>query len=84
MSYVNRKFYIFDVSQVDLIDFSQVLETSKDTLRLSMDGTKTFIKFDIVNPNFLDTLTSKEGPYTYEEMLEILFTPFWSEGNKMI
>lgn len=84
MSYENRTFYIFDANQIDLIDFNQVLETSADTLRLSVDKTKTFIKYDGEHPDFLDTLTSKEGPYTYEEMLEILVTPFWSEPNVMI
>jgi len=84
MIYEDRKFYIFGVDQIDLVDFNQVLETSADTLRLSVDKTKTFIKFDGEHPEFLDSLTTKEGPYTYEEMLEILVTPFWSEPNMLI
>jgi hypothetical protein len=46
--YGNRKYLIIPSSIVDNINFSQVHETSKDTLRYSVDGTKTFVKYDIV------------------------------------
>ena len=44
--YSNRNYIIFNVSEVDKVDFNQVLETSAETLRRSVDGTKTFIKWD--------------------------------------
>ena len=37
--YENRKFVIFSVTELDLVDFSQVLETSAETVRKSVDGT---------------------------------------------
>lgn len=46
MSYNNRNYIIFNVSEVDKVDFNQVLETSAETLRKSVDGTKTFVKWD--------------------------------------
>lgn len=42
----NRNYVIFNVSEIEKIDFSQVLETSAETLRRSVDGTKTFVKWD--------------------------------------
>jgi hypothetical protein len=78
MNYENRKFYILDVSQLDLVDFSQILETSKETVRKSTDESKTFIKFDGEYPQFLDNITSKEGPYTYNEIIEILAGTAWT------
>ncbi len=78
MNYENRKFYILDVSQLDLVDFSQILETSKETVRKSTDESKTFIKFDGEYPQFLDNITSKEGPYTYNEIIEILSGTAWT------
>ena len=78
MNYENRKFYIIDVSELDLVDFSQVLETSKETVRKSVDESKTFIKFDGENPEFIDNLVSKEGPYTYNEIIEILSGTAWT------
>jgi hypothetical protein len=44
--YENRNFVIFNTSELDQIDFDQVLETSADTVRQSVDGTKTFVKWD--------------------------------------
>jgi hypothetical protein len=42
--YNERKFMIFNVSELGNIDFTQVQETSVETVRVSVDGTKTFVK----------------------------------------
>ena len=82
MSYENREFMIFNVSELPQIDFTQVLETSIDTVRKSVDQTKTFVKWDIETiPTSVENLTTKEGPYTYEEILAILATPEWTDPN---
>ena len=75
-TYEHRNFMIFKVSELDSVDFTQVLETSKDTVRKSVDETKTFVKWEGDNtPTSVDSLTTKEGPYTYNEILTILATP---------
>ena len=76
--YENRSFAIFSTTEIDQVDFSLVCETSADTLRKSVDETKTFVKWDGEQPEFVSTLTTLEGPYTYTEILEILSTPEWS------
>jgi len=82
--YEQRQFMIFNVSELTNIDFSQVLETSIDTVRKSVDGTKTFVKWDGETiPSSVDSLTTKEGPYTYQEIIDILNTPEWTT-NEMI
>ena len=78
-NYENRSFMIFNVSELPNIDFTQVLETSEETVRKSVDETKTFVKWDGEMPECVSTLTTKEGPYTYEEILVILSTPEWSK-----
>lgn len=78
-TYEHRNFMIFNVSELDSVDFTQVLETSKDTVRKSIDETKTFVKWEGDNaPTSVDSLTTKEGPYTYNEILTILSTPEWT------
>ena len=77
--YENREFMIFNVSELSDIDFTTVLETSIDTVRKSVNKTKTFVKWDGEMPECVSTLTTKEGPYTYEEILTILSTSEWSE-----
>jgi hypothetical protein len=75
--YETRNFAIFSLTEIEKIDFSQVLETSAETLRVSTDGTKSFIKWDGEQPEFVETLETLEGPYTYSEMLEILSGEEW-------
>ena len=47
MTYDNRRYLIIPSSIVDDIDFSQVHETSGQTLRYSVDNSKTFVKYDV-------------------------------------
>ena len=75
--YENREFIIFNVSELNQIDFTQVLETSIDTVRKSVDQTKTFVKWDGMMPECVNNLTTKEGPYTYDEIIPILLTTEW-------
>jgi hypothetical protein len=80
--YEERSFLIFNVSEINKVNFNEVLETSADTLRKSVDKTKTLIKWeDPDTPEFVATLTTKEGPYTYDEILIILATPEWTDPN---
>jgi hypothetical protein len=77
--YEQRNFVIFSVTELDQINFSEVLETSAETVRKSVDGTKTFVKWDgETPPPSVQALTTVEGPYTYTEILDILSTPEWS------
>ena len=76
--YVNRRFVIFNVTELPMIDFEQVYETSEETVRKSVDETKTFVKYDIPQPSSVSSLTTKSIEYTYDEILQILSTPEWS------
>lgn len=82
--YENRQFMIFNVSELPNIDFTQVLETSEETVRKSVDETKTFVKWDGEMPECVSTLTTKEGPYTYDEILTILSTSEWTKPMTML
>jgi hypothetical protein len=44
----NRRWLIIPTTATGSIDFNQVLESSPESLRLSVDGTKTFIKYEII------------------------------------
>jgi len=78
MDNVNRRFVIFDVTELSQIDFSQVYETSADTVRKSIDRTKTFVNYDLPQPSSVAALTTKSQEYTYEEILSVLGTEEWS------
>ena len=81
--YENRRFVIFEVTELPLIDFNQVYETDADTVRKSVDETKTFVKYDLPEPSSVTALTTKSQEYTYEEILQILNTPEWTPPSPL-
>jgi hypothetical protein len=85
MDYNNREFMIFSVTELPTINFNEVKETSIDTVRKSVDGTKTFVKWDgEIIPSSVESLTTKEGPYTYDEIIVILATEEWTDPNPLM
>jgi hypothetical protein len=78
MAFENRKYVIFNITELDQIDFSQVLETSAETVRRSIDDTQTFVKYENEQPTSVAALTSKSQEYTHEEILDILSTLEWT------
>ena len=72
-----RNYVIIDASEVPSVDFDQVLETSADTLRYNVAGTKTFVKFEGDTPSFLEGKTAN----THSEMLEILAGEEWTDPD---
>ena len=65
---MSKKYVIINNTDVSSVDFSQVQETSADTLRWNTDKTKTFVKFEGDTPSFL---TDKQQ-YNNAEILAIL------------
>lgn len=83
-NYETRQFMIFNASELGTVDFTQVLETSQDTVRRSVDGTKTFIKWEGDSiPSSVNNLTTKEGPYTYTEIKTILSDVEWTSNEEI-
>ena len=75
MSNENKKYIIIDASEISSIDFSQVTETSENTLRYSLDESKTYLKFEGETPSFLQG----KSIYNHNEILEILNGSEWNE-----
>ena len=91
---MNRTYVVFSTSETGSVDFSQVLETSNETLRLSVDGSKTFVKFEALSsytdetgslssniPSSIEALTTKSGSYSHSEILELLSTDERTDPN---
>jgi len=77
--YENRKYVILNTSETGSIDFTQILETSKDTLRLNLSGSRTFIKYEGSMPSSISALSSKTSEYTHTEILNVLTGSEWYE-----
>lgn len=74
------------VSEADQLDFSQIEQTSFETLRISLDGTRTVVKWitDTGIPSSVEALTTK-GPYlSYDEALALMSTSDWTDPNPIM
>ena len=70
-------YIIINMTEIGLVDFNSVLETSQATVRISVDGTQTVLKWEGSEPSFVASLSSYDGPYTHSEILSIMATTAW-------
>lgn len=71
---MSKKYVILDSDEVPDIVFSEVFETSADTLRYNSSGTQTFVKYEGAKPRFL----YGKDTYTHSEIMAILATSPWN------
>lgn len=71
-------YVIYNMADVSDINFSEVMQTSEATLRLSVDGLKTVLKFIGDTPSFLVGLKQ----YNHSAILAIMHTPEWTFNTK--
>ena len=72
MAYDNRRYLIIPTSITGSVDFNQVHETSAETLRLSVDGTQTFIKYEVteVTASYTESYPDPETDEMIETTIE--------------
>jgi len=78
----NTKTYAtINLIDIDLIDFSQVGETSASTVRKSLDNTEFVIKWEEgYVPTFITNASViPVGTYDHHAILELMDTPEWSQ-----
>ena len=80
---VSNKYLIIPVTELDKVDFNQLVITSKETLRYSVDGLKTFIEWNGIEPTFLNDLSGKEGSFDVDEIGIVLSNPEW-QSQKVV
>ncbi len=88
--YSAREFMIINSSKISAVDFEQILETSPETLRYSVDKSLTLFKWDNNKTNGIPSSIAnipseyKQGPYNYEEMMIELNSPVWTQPTSGI
>ena len=78
----NTKTYaVINLSDIGLIDFAQVGQTSASTVRKSLDNTEFVIKWEEgYTPTFInDASVIPVGTYDHHAILELMATEKWSE-----
>ena len=84
MHFEDRHYVIFDLTEVDTIDFSEVMETSADTLRKNLAETQSFVKYQGAMPPSVTALTTRSPEYTHEEILTLLAGTDWTDPDAEI
>ena len=75
-----RLYALLTVLETEKIYFTQVKETSIETIRKSVDGLLTFVEFDCDDiAEFLDPLEVIQV-VTYDELIVILGTSEWTNS----
>ncbi len=72
-----RQYVILNADEVSIVNFDEVLETSPSTLRYSLDGSQTFVKYEGAKPRFL----YGKDTYTHSQMLAILSGEDWTDPD---
>lgn len=73
------KYAIIKIEELTLIDFSQIGETSINTIRKSLDGSQFVIKW-VNEPTFITSgLVVPVSILTHQECLTLMQTPEWSK-----
>jgi hypothetical protein len=77
----NKTYAVINLTDISLIDFSQVAQSSASTIRKSLDDTQFVIKWeDGYTPTFImDGTVVPVGTYDHHAILQLMATPFWSE-----
>jgi len=81
MNFNNRHYIVFDLTEVDTIDFSEVMETSADTLRKNLAETQSFVKYEGAMPASVTALNTRSQEYTHAETLALLAGEEWTDPN---
>ena len=79
MKKIAETYAIINIEDLPNIDFSQVGETSKNTIRKSIDESQFVLKWN-TTPSFIANLTVIPVQIlTHSEALELMATEAWSE-----
>ena len=79
----NRRWVTIPISSTASIDFNDVLENSIHTLRLSVDGTETFVKYDGAQPASVASLAGVSSEYNHTQILNLLTGSAWTPSGSM-
>lgn len=79
-----KKYIIVPADKLELVRFDQVLQTSPESLRYSLDGKFFILKYTGDQPKFCYEITEDLiglEEYSHQEILDILGTSEWASQD---
>lgn len=82
----NKTYAVINLTEISLIDFSQIAQSSASTIRKSLDDTQFVIKWENgYTPTFImNNTVVPVGTYDHHAILELMATDKWSEVVEVI
>ena len=78
MDYSNRRWVIVNVSDITDEMIASAIQSSMDTLRKTLDGSKAILKFEGDTPSCFEGLTT----YNHSEILAELAKSAWTSSEE--
>ena len=76
-----RQYAVIELTETDKVIFSQVNQSSAQTMRRNVANTEGVLSFQ-VEPSFITNGSlTPVGTYTHEEILVLLATPEWTPAD---
>jgi len=76
---MTETYAIININDLDNVDFSQVIQTSADTVRKSLDESKFVLKWNETPQFITDGSVVPLEILTHFECLDLMETPEWSK-----
>ncbi|MDA7514173.1 hypothetical protein N8508_00130 [bacterium] len=76
--YNDKTYAIAPIAELNNIDYSQVGETSANTVRKNVADTEFVLKWDGDMPSSVSAITPTVTAYTHEEILAVMATEEWT------
>lgn len=78
--YMDIKYITFNLSEIDKINFDELLTTSNETIRLSNNNLGV-LKYLGEMPQSVQSLETKSQEYTNSEMVDLISSQYWILTN---
>ena len=78
MAHNNKTYAIAPIAELNNVDYSQVQQTSADTVSKNIDETEFVLKWEGDIPSSVSVITPTIPTYTHEEILAVMATVEWT------
>ena len=84
MSYNTKIYAILNIGDIDSVNFNDVISTSKETIRKSIDESQFLVKYK-TTPNFIsDGTVSPVSVMNHEDCLALMATEDWTSSEPLV
>lgn len=84
MAYNTKIYAIINIGDLDKVNFNEVITTSKETIRKSIDESQFLIKYKITPSFIIDSTVTPVSVLDHEACLALMATDAWTDSSGII